>query len=237
MVQDTLITKSQLLLLFCLAVIFANVFASLFMTILFFRDSLNTISYLMDHTSELTASGLAFNGSKNNLFTFAALEYGTALHNLSHHLTVIWDDKDSYIQIYSYQLPGPLFHLGETIRLLKHAYNIALMYSAQDSFFLNCTRILCNSSFGHIIRAFNLVYGHIYAFGTELGEHEIDNNLIAHSQSIFQRMYQIFNGLVANGVHPRDQLSNDDAQELDHLYSQLNITVTEYLQKPGTIIW
>jgi len=139
--------------------------------------------------------------------------------------------------MYNYEIPAPLFHLGETIRLLKHSYEIAVTYASEDSLFKLLARISCNSSFGDIIRAFNPAYGHIYAFGIKLGEHRIDNTLIVCSHSIFERMSLILCGIQVNGVYPEDQLEGRQIKELISLYDQLNSTVTTYLQKPGTIIW
>ena len=189
------------------------------------------------HSQELKEEQARINNSINVLLALAVTEYGNSVKNISYHLDIIWEDKDKQVWIHNYKVPGPLFHLGETVRLMKHAYEIAVLYASQDQFFEFLTRIACNSYFGEITRAFNLVYGHIYAFGAKLGEHEIDNTLIVYSQYFFEQIALTLNKVKADGTHPKDQLSDTDIKNLNSLYDQLNSTVTTYLKKPGSEIW
>lgn len=224
--------KFLFLTVILLVMMFTNVFANMLIIQLVANNSDITSRYEL-----LKREGNIGIIKRNRLLAFAVLNYGNSVKTIAYHLDVIWEDAKRTVQIYNYKIPAPLFHLGETIRLLKHCYENAITYASEDNFFKLLVRISCNSSFGNIIRAFNLVYGHIYAFGVRLGEHKIDNTLIVYSQHIFERMSLILCRIEANGVYPEDQLDDEQTKALISLYDQLNSTVTAYLQKPGTIIW
>ncbi|NIP66519.1 hypothetical protein GWN63_00125 [Candidatus Bathyarchaeota archaeon] len=95
---------------------------------------------------------------------------------------------------------------------------------------------MCNSSLGDTIRAFQLVYGHIYAFNIPLGVHEIDTDLLIYSSSLFQKISKILSEVRPNGLPPQDQIGEEELDDLRRSFNKLNEVVSNYLSKPGTLI-
>ncbi len=172
----------------------------------------------------------------NKVFSAIVIEYNNALRSLHDHLSAIWDDKHKKVQIYNYRIEGKLFHLQESIRLLKHAYRLVKPYAENHTFFNVLSTIMCNSSLGDTIRAFQLVYGHIYAFNIPLGVHEIDTDLLIYSSSLFQKISKILSEVRPNGLPPQDQIGEEELDDLRRSFNKLNEVVSNYLSKPGTLI-
>jgi len=173
----------------------------------------------------------------NNLMSTVVIEYTNTLNKIDYHLTAMWEDKDRYIWVRNYKVNGALYHLEHVMWLIKHAYWLVKPYSNESEFFQLLSGIMCNNTFGDIISALQLVYGHIYAFNVSLGTHEIDVYLLKSGcETYIPKIYKILSKIEINGLAPRDQLTNEDYNNLQRYFQNLNNIVSEYLQKPGTDI-
>ena len=173
----------------------------------------------------------------NNFMSTVVIEYTNTLNRISYHLTAMWEDKDRYIWVRNYKVNGALYHLEHVMWLIKHAYWLVKPYSNESEFFQLLSGIMCNNTFGDIISALQLVYGHIYAFNVSLGTHEIDVYLLKGGcETYIPKIYKILSKIEINGLAPRDQLTNEDYNNLQRYFQNLNNIVSEYLQKPGTDI-
>ena len=173
----------------------------------------------------------------NNFMSTVVIEYTSTLNRISYHLTAMWEDKDRYIWVRNYKVNGALYHLEHVMWLIKHAYWLVKPYSNESEFFQLLSGIMCNNTFGDIISALQLVYGHIYAFNVSLGTHEIDVYLLKSGcETYIPKIYKILSKIEINGLAPRDQLTNEDYNNLQKYFQNLNNIVSEYLQKPGTDI-
>jgi len=173
----------------------------------------------------------------NNLMSTVVIEYTNTLNKIDYHLTAMWEDKDRYIWVRNYKVNGALYHLEHVMWLIKHAYWLVKPYSNESEFFQLLSGIMCNNTFGDIISALQLVYGHIYAFNVSLGTHEIDVYLLKSGcETYIPKIYKILSKIEINGLAPRDQLTNEDYNNLQKYFQNLNNIVSDYLQKPGTDI-
>jgi len=185
---------------------------------------------------EMTESAEMAENETNNLMSMVVLGYVSALNQVSYHLTAIWEDKDKDIWVRNYKVNGALYHLEHIMWLIKHAYWLVKLYSNCSEFFQLLSGIICNNTFGDIISALQLVYGHIYAFNISLGTHQIDVDLLAGCANYIPKICKILSKVEINGIPPRNQISDQDYHNLQLYFQELNRIVSEYLQKPGTDI-
>jgi len=172
----------------------------------------------------------------NNLFSIVAIQYAYTLNKTSYHLTMVWYDKNKDIFVRNYKINGALFHLEQIMHLVEHAYWLVKPYSNSSEFFKLLSEIICNSTFGDMVSALQLVYGHIYAFKVPLGSHKIDTDLLQYSKAYISRIAEILAKIKTNGTAPQEQLTQKEYLDLQQCFKDLNNVVKEYLSKPGAMI-
>ncbi len=120
--------------------------------------------------------------------------------------------------------------------MLKYAYKLVNPYRNHSPLINLLTNIMCNNSFGDVISALQLVYGHIYAFNVTLGTHKIDNDLLIYTKFRLGKIVEFLSVVENNGAPLNMQVTEENYLELSKQFIYLKKTVEEYLSKPGTEI-